>query len=244
MPVSIVTANLDAEARKTVTYALRHPRGRYDNARTSQLSGIPSSTLYEWRRTAIYVPDFGDETPAAWSYRDLVYLRLLAWLRQGGMERHTAADHVGTVKAQVAAGREIQYLYADRRTLVVGEDRTSSVTGESLLPFDDLQGLLSTFDLVAPVSELGGKRLSRLWAPSLIRPSSFTFISPWVMAGDPCVERTRIPTASIHAVREQRGLASAEIVELYPGLTSEAADDAYLLERRLRGLELPDNAAA
>jgi uncharacterized protein (DUF433 family) len=239
-----VTANLDDLARKTVMYALRHARGRYDNARTSQLSGIPSSTLYEWRRSDIYVPDFHGERPTAWSYRDLVYLRLLAWLRQGGMERNTASEQVRTVKAELISGREIQYLFADRDTLVADEERTSRVTGENLLPFDDLLGLFRTFDLLAPVAELGGQELRRLWAPDLVTPSSFTFISPWVMAGDPCVARTRIPTASIHALREERGLESAEIVDLYPGLTIEAADDAYVLERRLRGLELPASAAA
>ena len=239
-----VTANLDDLARKTVMYALRHARGRYDNPRTSQLSGIPSSTLYEWRRNDIYVPDFDGDAPTAWSYRDLVYLRLLAWLRQVGMERHTASEQVRIIKDEVASGREIQYLFADRDTLVADEERTSRVTGENLLPFDDLLGLFRTFDLLEPVAELGGNELRRLWAPDLVTPSSFTFISPWVMAGDPCVACTRIPTASIHALREERGLASAEIVDLYPGLTIEAADDAYVLERRLRGLELPANAAA
>jgi uncharacterized protein (DUF433 family) len=71
-----------------------------------------------------------------------------------------------------------------------------------------------------------------------------TSISPWVLAGDPCVRGTRIPTAAIRALREDRGLTFANIVELYPGLSTEAAEDADLLERRLRGLELPERAAA
>jgi uncharacterized protein (DUF433 family) len=98
------------------------------------------------------------------------------------------------------------------------------------------------FSLLEPIGELGGK--ARLWAPDLVTPSTFTFISPWVMAGDPCVARTRIPTASVHALREERGLGTGEIVELYPGLTFEAAEDAYHLERRLRGQDPPDAAAA
>ncbi len=235
---------LDEHARKTVMYALRHPRGRYESIRAAQLSGIPRSTVYEWRRSEIYVPDFDGETPTAWSYRDLVYLRLLAWLRQGGMERHTAAGQVSIIKAQVTSGLEIRYLYASRDTLVADDERTGRVTGESLLPFADLFELFARFDLLEPITELGGKGLRRLWAPDLVRPSGFTFISPWVMAGDPCVAQTRIPTASVHALREERGLDSARIVELYPGLTLEAADDAYGLERRLRGQDPPDVAAA
>jgi uncharacterized protein (DUF433 family) len=239
-----VTPNLDEQGRKTVMYALRHARGRYGSIRTSQLSGIPRSTLYEWGRHAIFVPDFDNESPKAWSYRDLVYLRLLAWLRQGGMERPIAAEQVAIVKKQVASGSDIQYLHADRNTLLAAGERTSRVTGESLLPFDDLFGLLRTFNLLEPVAELGGKDLRQLWAPDLVTPSSHTFISPWVMAGDPCVARTRIPTASIHALREERGLSSDEIVNLYPGLSAAATNDAYVLERRLRGQEPYEPAAA
>jgi uncharacterized protein (DUF433 family) len=245
-PQSVRTprTELDEKARKTVMYALRHPRGRYESGRASQLSGIPRSTVYEWRRHGIYVPDFDGETPTAWSYRDLVYLRLLAWLRQVGMERHTAAGQVSTIKKQVASGREIHYLFASKDTLVADEERTSRVTGHSLLPFDDLFELFRTFNLLEPIAELGGAEFGRLWAPDLVTPSSFTYISPWVMAGDPCVARTRIPTASIYALRKERGLESARIVELYSGLTVEAADDAYGLERRLRGQDPPDVAAA
>ncbi len=232
------------QLQKIVMYALRHARGRYENLRTSQLSGIPRSTIYEWRRNRIFVPDFDQESPAAWSYRDLVYLRLLAWLRQAGMERNTAAEQVRTVKQQVASGRELRFLFASKTLLVADEERTNRVSGQSLLPFDDLFGLFRTFNLLEPVAELGGGELRRLWAPDLVTPSSFTFISPWIMAGDPCIAQTRIPTASIHALREERGLASAEIVDLYPGLAIEAADDAYVLERRLRGQEPPDVAAA
>ncbi|MGH9157523.1 MAG: hypothetical protein ACRD1K_17195 [Acidimicrobiales bacterium] len=36
-----------------------------------------------------------------------------------------------------------------------------------------------------------------------------------MLAGDPCVDRTRIPTAAIHALREQRGLSNDGIVALY-----------------------------
>jgi uncharacterized protein (DUF433 family) len=234
---------LDDQSRKVVAFALRHPRGRYSNARTSQLSGIPSSTVYEWRRSGIYVPDFDDDRPKAWSYRDLVFLRLLAWLRQGGMERHTASEQVGRLKREIASGHEIQFLHADRRTLMADRERVDRVRGDSILPFDDVASLFRTFNILEPVKELRTNS-RRLWAPDLVQPSSLTFISPWVMAGDPCVTRTRIPTASIHALRNERGLDNVEIVGLYPGLTLEAVEDADLLERQLRGRDLPALVAA
>ena len=223
--------------QEAVTLALRHSRGRYDNARASQLAGIPSSTLYEWRRNEVYVPDFNVERPAAWSYRDLIYLRLMAFLRQGGMERHTAARQVKRLKREVERGADVEYIYASKKTLVVDAERTSRTTGESLLPFETLSELFRIFSLHEPIKELIGERQLRLWAPDLVRPSEHTFISPWIMAGDPCVVDTRIPTASIFALRTERGLSNRQIVALYKDdLTQETAEEAFVLESQLRGL--------
>lgn len=242
MPVPLRPASsaLDVSrpARQVVTLALRHPRGRYDNARASQLAGIPTSTLYEWRRNEVYVPDFNDERPAAWSYRDLIYLRLMAFLRQGGMERYTAARQVKRLKREVERGTDIEYIYATKKTLVVDAERTSRTTGESLLPFQTLSGLFRAFSLQEPIKELMGEgEIRRIWAPDLVRPSEYTFISPWIMAGDPCVLNTRIPSASIFALRTERGLSNRQIVALYKDdLTQQTAEDAFMLESQLRGL--------
>lgn len=159
------------------------------------------------------------------------------------MNRNVASEQVGLLRAQISKGEELRYLFADRQTLVADDERINRVSGENLLPFSDVSALFRTFDMLEPIAELSQER-HRLWAPDLVKPSSFTAISPWVMAGDPCVAQTRIPTAAIHALRIERGLGSADIVELYPGLTFEAAEDAHLLERRLRGADLPAASAA
>jgi uncharacterized protein (DUF433 family) len=232
------------EMTGVVVFALRHPRGSYPVERAAQLSGVPRSTLYDWRGDKVYVPDFDRASPVLWSYRDLVYLRLLAWLRQLGMARPTAARQVAGVKERVSRGADVRMLQADRNVLLIGDERATDAGGPNLLPFDDLSGLLATFDLLDPIEELRRRGQKRVWAPDLVTPGTHTSISPWVLAGDPCIRNTRIPTAAIRALHEDRGLAFANVVQLYPGLTREAAEDAYLLERRLRGLELPERAAA
>jgi uncharacterized protein (DUF433 family) len=232
---------IDGATERAIFYFLRHPRGRYVAERASQLSGVPLSTLYEWRRNDVYVPDFTLASPAAWSYRDLVFVRLLAWLRQGGMQRPLASQLVGKVRSMAGRGEKIRSLRADRYTLLINEERTSRFAGQpNMLPFDNIFALLSTFDMLEPIDELRARGHHRIWAPHLVTPSRCTRISPYVLAGDPCVEKTRIPTSSIYALREDRGLSSSDIVRLYPGLELDAADDAYLLERRLRGIDLPE----
>lgn len=56
--------------------------------------------------------------PTGWSYGDLVFLRLLAWLRQRGMERSVAADQVARVRAEIQTGKPVRYLYASSRALI------------------------------------------------------------------------------------------------------------------------------
>lgn len=231
---------LSETQRQELLNAMRHPRGRYSADRASQLSGVPTSTMYDWQRNDVYVPDFGGASPMAWSYRDLVYLRLLAWLRQLKKPRPEAAERVAEVKQFVADGNELRTIAATKDSMVFDHETTDRRTGANHLPFDNLAGLLSVFDLLNPVEELGEQPL---WGPDLVRPSSHTYISPWVLGGDPCVENTRIPTATILALHEERGLNTAQIVELYPGLKSAAVEDAYELEKRLRGIE-PERHAA
>jgi uncharacterized protein (DUF433 family) len=240
-----VTSPVNDDTR-LVAYALRHPRGRYVADRASQLSGVPKSTLYDWRREKVFVPDFTGASPTNWSYRDLVLLRLLAWLRQIGMPRPKAAKHVATIKTQATSGVEIRHLWATAETLLINDEREDRLGGPSVLPFADLRGLVATFDLLDPVKELRnpGHERYRLWAPDLVTPSEYTFISPWVLAGDPCIANSRVPSAAVYALHEERGLTSEALVELYPGVTVEAAQDAYILEQRLRGRELPEPLAA
>ena len=225
-----MTMAADQTALGRAMYALRHPRGRYSAERASQLAGVPVSTIYDWQRNAVYVPDFAGGQPMAWSYRDLVYLRLLAWLRQGKMPRPMASDHVRRFKRYVEQGNEVDVIRADSRTFLVDDENVSRFTGTTVL----FASLLDAFDRLATVEDLGH---GRLWGPNLVTPSAHTYISPWVLCGDPCIEESRVPTSAVFALRTERGLTNADVIDLYPGLAEDAAEDAYALETRLRGLK-------
>jgi uncharacterized protein (DUF433 family) len=240
-----VPVDLSERQRKTVAHALRFPGGRYTADRASQLSGIPRSTIYDWRREEVFEPDFSAATPAMWSYRDLVLLRLLAWLRQGGMRRPDAAEKLRFVKDALSSGADIRFIRATRTDVVLDDGRGTRFEDDrdNLLPSADFYHLLAAFDLHEPIKELRPAVNRAVWAPDLVTQSQHSFISPWVMAGDPCVERTRIPTTAIYALRSERALPVASIVALYPGLTAEAAQDVIELEGRLRGVDVGDLAA-
>lgn len=238
-------SELTETERRSIGYALRNPRGRYAAVRAAQLSGVPKSTVYDWRRERVFEPDFTAARPVMWSYRDLVLLRLLAWLRQGGMDRPTAGEKVASVKSQLSRGVEIRFIHATRKDVVLSGDAAVDAADdrENLLPSNDFYWLMGTFDLHEPIAELRSAHRGAIWAPNLVNPSDHSFISPWVLAGDPCIQRTRIPTSAIHALRSERALPVDAIAGLYPGLTVEAAADAIALERRLRGIDTAELAA-
>jgi len=220
---------LTAEARLLVLRALRYPRGRYDAERAHQLSAIPARTLHDWAMAGVLVPDWFGAKPRGWSYRDIVYARLLAWLRSKHMDRSQASERVRFVRELLENSDIDPSVHSDGTIFLIGNEGTDRFTGQQA--FDGLVEVLDVFELTGPVE---GVSRAELWGPSLVRPSTHTYISPWVLAGEPCVEGSRVPSATLYALRENRGLGAPAIHELYKGLSVEAIEDALAFETRLR----------
>ncbi len=122
----MITARpLTAEQQHLVLFAFRHPRGRYTTERAGQLSGVPARTLYDWAKEGILAPDYPGR-PMAWSYRDLAFVRLLAWLRQGHMERRTAAQRVAHIRnVMTDPAQQVSEIRSDGIIVLLGEERTT-----------------------------------------------------------------------------------------------------------------------
>ncbi len=211
--------------------ALRQPRGRYGVERASQLSGIPVRTLHDWAATGTLVPDRSRSQPRGWSYRDLVFARLLAWLRTKHMARAAAGERVALLRKVLESDDVELAVRSDGTTFFVGDERVDRTTGQQA--FDGVLGVLDVFELTAPTTDLGDRPV---WAPSLVRPSAHTYISPWVAGGEPCLNGTKVPTLAVHGLVEHRGLTVTDIARLYDILTPEAISDGLALEARLRGV--------
>jgi uncharacterized protein (DUF433 family) len=220
---------LSAEQRALVAWTLRVPRGRYPAWRASQLSGVPRSTLYDWVRNEVLMPDFDD--PLEWSYRDLIFVRLVAWLRAKHMPRPEVAERVKYVRARLADTADVDVLRSDGRALFLGRDSADKLSGQQAIP--PLLAFLDEFHLTAPLDrkEFGRRQM---WGPNLLLPSSRTYISPRVMGGEPCVTETRIPTGTLFALHTERGLPAEAIHALYEELEPTDVADALTLEARLR----------
>jgi uncharacterized protein (DUF433 family)/DNA-binding transcriptional MerR regulator len=223
--------------REQLTQALCSTRGRYPAERASQLSGVPRTTVYYWAREALLVPDHYSMRPHYWSYRDLVLLRMFAWLRGRDMSPGKASARIAQVRRELDLAQfpPHGHVRSDGNIFLVGDSHIDAITGEQL--FQSLVPLVLAFDLLMPVME-GNRRAQRLTGPNLIRPSAHTAISPWVMGGEPCIRESRIPSASIFALTEDRRLEPADIIRLYPSLTTADVIDAVHFERSLRHHQL------
>lgn len=226
------STRLSVEERALLRDALRMPRGRYKAERAAQLSGVPSRTVYHWAQTGTLVPDY-DDSPKAWSYRDLVYLRLTAWLRTRNVPLARTVPLVRSWREEfeAAEGPDVTTMSSDGVGLNIGAGFDEDLlTGQRV--FATMVDTVETFDLLAPIdSELG---TGRLWGPNLVRPSVRTSMSPWIMRGEPCLRGSRIATGPLYALAHTRKLAAEDIAALYPGITPADVTDALGLEDRLR----------
>ncbi len=213
--------------------ALQFPRGRYKASRAAQLSGIPERTVYNWANHDVLVPDFMHESPKMWSYRDLILLRMVYWLRDKGMERSTVAGHVADTRQMMSTGDErAARARSGGDHLHRGGDPVA-VGGQAAL--DEIFEYLDEFTVDKAAHFVAEVEQRTLWGPNLLRPSDRTRISPWVMSGEPCIRDTRLPTSTIYALNRTRALSPVAIMRLYPGINRADVEDALELEAKLRG---------
>lgn len=228
----MTTAELTEAERRSVWRALKRPVGQYPYERASQLTGVPKRTLHHWAATGWLAPDFNHFTPKQWSYRDLLFIRLFVQLRSLKVKPEMASKRVALVRSRLenVDNSDALLRMQGSELLLIGDDEFDSLTGAQVL--EGFSSYLHEFDLLAPVGAHDSER--HVWGPHLVRPSDCTLISPSVMAGEPCVKNTRVPSVSLWALRNDRGLSDDDIAELYPGLTASSIGDALALEDRMR----------
>lgn len=145
------------------------------------------------------------------------------------MAREHAAARVALIRERLAGDDVSPDAHSDGSVLLMGDESVDQYSGQQV--FDGIITLLDVFDVAQPIE---GVSMSKLWGPSLVRPSDHSYISPWVLNGEPCVAGSRISTSSIFSLSRDRSLGPDEITRLYPHLDRAAVVDAIALEARLR----------
>lgn len=215
----------NAEGGPDVAVIGRLDLGHYEASRAAALAGVPLSTLYHWARDGVVVPSISATREKLWSYRDLLTLRLVRWLRmdKADVARTTMAD-VRRLLDQL--GDELWAVDQHGRDVptikVTRSGRVIRVTG----PAETLSGQRvfegDAFDLFAPFDA----------APDLRMPRRHLRIVPGKVAGEPHLAHSRLTTRDVAGL-SRRGFTMDEIVELYPDESPQALSEAIDLEASL-----------
>jgi DNA-binding transcriptional MerR regulator/uncharacterized protein (DUF433 family) len=201
--------------------------GHYEAERAAALAGVPRSTLYYWARTDLIVPSISPHREKLWSYRDLLTLRLVRWLRLPKDDLGVAATTMSDVRTLMdtvgerlwsidTSGREFPTILVARDgTVFIDERPLTTLDGQYVLEHDQL-------DLFAPFER----------GVDLRAPRPRLRIVPGKVAGEPHLVGSRLTTRTLAGLAA-RGFSVEQIAALYAHEEPEALAEAIDLERAL-----------
>jgi len=208
-----------------VAVVCRLDLGAYEASRAAALAGVPLSTLYHWAREELVSPSVSATREKLWSYRDLLTLRLVRWLRTDKPEvARTTMTQVRRMLDELGddlwmidqRGRDVPTIKVTRSGEVIkAAGPAEALSGQRVFEGD-------AFDLFAPFDT----------APDLRVPRARLRIVPGKVAGEPHLAHSRLTTRDVAGLA-RRGFTLAEIRELYPGEDSDALREAIDLEASL-----------
>lgn len=189
---------------------------------TSVLSGVTPSQLHRWRATGLVVPEIKPYRPPLYSYRDLMLLRTMAYLRA-----ETAAERVATAFNNLdffhLTDHPSEYEFGtDGKTIYVEHEgkaldlvrRPGDIT---LMSFTEVLESFSNFrnDTVPP----------------LTRPADGIVVRPQRLSGWPTVEDTRVPYDTIAGLVDFRTVFPEDVPDFYPSVSPLQAEQAVAFDK-------------
>jgi uncharacterized protein (DUF433 family) len=196
-------------------------RMSYPQNLAAALSGATPWQLSHWRnpkasKGPVLIPEVSAERPILYSFRDVVALRTFVKLRQG--------TSLQKIRRAVATLREDLGLRSHLSSYQLVGDGTSIY----LVDPDQAVDLLRRGNVVIHefVEVLRPFYVEGRWIPDLLQPRPNVEVDPAVRGGEPVIAGTRIPYSEVASLVRD-GVARDTVGEFYPGVSAEAADDAF-----------------
>jgi uncharacterized protein (DUF433 family)/DNA-binding transcriptional MerR regulator len=191
----------------------------YEPRVAGALSGVTQGQLNYWRKEKLFIPEYSDIRPVAYSFRDLVALRTFAMLRgkrslQGirralkQMAELGETDHLSQYRLELQGRRGIVLVRAD------GSEGIELVEKPG-----NLVAVIQLGDLVKSFP------LDDIEVPNLIRPRENISVKLGVLGGHPVVAGTRVPYELVASLVRD-GVEPGQVAEYYPSVSADAARDA------------------
>lgn len=190
----------------------------FDIRTASVLSGLTVSQLRRWAQEGIFIPEYQDQNPPEYSFRDVVAARTLSFLR--------ADNSAQKVKKAVHNLRQLnhnkhlaEYKLGSDGSLIVLKDEDGTVA--------DLNGY-SGQGRIFSFGEVWGpfKNFKEAEVPDLRHPRPNLEVNEAKLGGWPTINDTRIGFDVIARFIDNDSITPEDIQYYYPSVSAEAALDA------------------
>lgn len=195
---------------------------------TSRLTGATPSQLKRWRSTGLVVPEVRESRPPLYSFRDIVAIRTITFLRAetSAQRVHKAFQALDLFDLTEHPSR---YSFGtDGKTIFVRTDDGSAMDlvktpgAYQLFPFADALGQFANFkdEEVRPLSS----------------PAEGISVRLPRMGGWPTIEGTRIPFDTISSLVDYETVHPEDVQHYYPQVSPQLAQQAVEFDSQVEAI--------
>ncbi|WP_407320771.1 DUF433 domain-containing protein [Isoptericola halotolerans] len=191
----------------------------------SLLSGATRHQLNAWRASGLVVPEIRPFRPPLYSFRDLILLRSIAFLRAETSSQKVHKAFANLSLLEITSHPSRYQFGTDGTTIWIGLD------GGQAVDLVQRVGQIDLFTFEDLTSEFVNFRGTTV--PNFDRPADHVQVRYRRMGGWPTIEETRVPYDTVANLVDYRTVFPDDVHHYYPGVTAEAAESAVGFNRQV-----------
>lgn len=195
----------------------------------SKMSGATIGQLQYWRASGVLKPEIESLTPPLlYSFRDIVALRTVAWLR---------SDHsLQAVRKALATLPELDLAEHPSKYKLVKLGKSIGVVvaeGNQAIDLVKEPGQSTVGTLENVFAQFEARNHTRV--DPLLHPREGVEVNPAKLGGWPTISGTRVPFDVVATLIGDGSVAPKEVAHYYPGVSESAARDALDYQQSIVG---------
>lgn len=192
------------------------------------LTGTSKNQLYRWRRDALLVPEVQGSNPALYSFRDLVAIRTIAFLRSRVSLQRVRRAFSNLDPLDFTDHPSAYRFGTDGKSIAVADEEGRAV---DLTNFVGQVSVFSLEEVFAPFKNRQGHDVVDFRHP---RPN--LEVSGHRMGGWPTIRDTRITYDTVANLVADGSLKVEDVSYYYPQVSPTAVEDAVSFDAQVRQL--------
>lgn len=201
----------------------------FDIALASKLTGATPYQLKRWRKTSLLVPEVSPARPPLYSYRDLVALRSMVFLRaKTSSQKLTKAWHtLESLDVEDLADHPASYRFGTNGKTIYVRTPEGTVIDITKTPGNAVDEY--TFEeLFQPFENFKHQQVV-----NFERPAPHLRVHPRTLGGFPVVDGTRVPFDVVAQMVDDHTVFVDDIPDYFPRVSVDAARDAVEFGREI-----------